>query len=210
MVSNNISQRNISVKDTKGKAYKELLVAKESWWKQALDVQLSYRFNLHKLELGKVLDIGCGIGRNLRNLSILGNQAVGVDHNEFSVNEARDRGYQAFVTDEFMEKYKSSSGIFDSLLISHVIEHMSVAEATALIKVYLQFLTQNGKIVIITPQEKGFAADPTHIKFMDFASLASILRSTDCVPEKAYSFPFPRFFGKFFTYNEFVAVGRKT
>jgi hypothetical protein len=27
--------------------------------------------------------------------------------------------------------------------------------------------------------------------------------------EKSYSFPLPRVFGRIFTYNEFVAVGRK-
>ena len=37
-------------------------------WKSMLDVQRPYRNNLHKLNPGKTLDVGCGIGRNLRHL----------------------------------------------------------------------------------------------------------------------------------------------
>lgn len=197
------------MKDTKDKAYPELLAGKETWWKEALDVQLPYRLNLGFLDLGKVLDIGCGIGRNLRNLKSLGNHAVGVDHNEFSVKEARRRGYEAHHITEFMRKYESASEIFDSLLVSHVLEHMTWADAVELLKDYLHLLVKNGKIVLITPQERGFASDPTHIEFMDITILRTILQKAGCRVERAYSFPFPRIAGRIFRYNEFVAVGRK-
>ena len=86
---------------------------------------------------------------------------------------------------------------------------MSTEDAVDLLKQYLHLLTQTGKIVIITPQEKGFDSDPTHTEFMDFASLNNILTQVNCSVEREYSFPFPRFLGKFFTYNEFLVVGRK-
>jgi len=49
-----------------------------SRWRKYLGVQLPYRWNLRRLRLGFVLDVGCGVGRNLAHLD--GN-GVGVDPN---------------------------------------------------------------------------------------------------------------------------------
>ena len=79
--------------DTAGRDYAERLQRLEgARWKKLLDVQRPYRWNLQRLELGRVLDIGCGIGRNLLNL---GDDSVGVDHNVDSVAAARARGLTA-------------------------------------------------------------------------------------------------------------------
>ena len=61
-------------------------------WKRLLNVQAPYRWNLRRHRLGRTLDIGCGIGRNL---SALDPGSVGVDHNELSVRTARQRRHQA-------------------------------------------------------------------------------------------------------------------
>ena len=50
-------------------------------WKLALDVQRPYRWNLERLCSGRVLEVGCGIGRNLRNARRLMITPVGVDTN---------------------------------------------------------------------------------------------------------------------------------
>ncbi|MER8042830.1 methyltransferase type 11, partial [Streptomyces sp. NPDC094032] len=50
--------------------------------KRLLPTQAPYRWNLKRLNLGRVLDVGCGLGRNLLNC---GPDSVGVDHNETSV-----------------------------------------------------------------------------------------------------------------------------
>ncbi len=52
------------------------------------DVQAPYRRNIRRLEPGFVLDVGCGLGRNLRHLE--GN-GVGVDHNPDAVEACRAR-----------------------------------------------------------------------------------------------------------------------
>src|SRR5215510_1679018 len=44
-----------------------------------LDPQRPYRWNIRRLKPGYVLDVGCGIGRNLRHLD---GHGVGVDHNK--------------------------------------------------------------------------------------------------------------------------------
>ena len=39
-----------------------------AWWKRLLDVQRPYRWHVRRLRLGFVLDVGCGLGRNLIHL----------------------------------------------------------------------------------------------------------------------------------------------
>src|SRR3954454_7927485 len=91
-------------------------------WKTWLDVQRPYRWNVRRLNLGRVLEIGCGIGRNLAHLD--GN-AVGIDHNETSVQIARDRGFTAYNPAKFRGSPFDVPGAFDALLLAHVVEHVS-------------------------------------------------------------------------------------
>jgi SAM-dependent methyltransferase len=175
------------------------------WWKRFFDVQAPYRWNLRRLEPAFTLEIGCGIGRNLLHLK---GQGVGVDHSNHSVEIARRRGCLAFTPDEFEHSIYSLPGTFDSLLLAHVAEHMTSAEATSLLRGYIPRLKTNGKIIIITPQERGFRSDPTHVEFVDWVRIRSILSPLGFTPVEEYSFPFPRLCGNLFIYNEFVSVSR--
>jgi hypothetical protein len=65
-----------------------------------------------------------------------------------------------------------------------------------------------GKVVLICPQERGYASDATHVRFTDFAGLTDLCRALDLSVTRQYSFPFPRPLGRVFTYNEFVVVAR--
>ena len=192
---------------TEDENYTARLLAKEAaWWKRLLDAQAPYRWNLNRLRPGFTLDLGCGIGRNLVNLN--GN-GVGVDHNAHSVEQARSRGLRALTPDEFQESSFNAAGSFDSLLLSHVAEHMTEAEVIALLKSFVHLVKPGGQVIIITPQEMGYRSDPTHVQFMDFESLKRISRESGLAFVKDYSFPFPRAFGRFFKYNEFVSVSMK-
>jgi SAM-dependent methyltransferase len=192
------------VSSTQEDAYADRLVGLQSvWWKRILPVQAPYRWNLRRLHLGFVLDIGCGVGRNLQNL---GGRAVGVDHNARSVEFARQAGYTAFTAAEFPASEYARSDTFDSLLLAHVLEHMSEADAIALVREYLPFVRDGGRVVFITPQERGYRSDPSHVEFMDDARLAEIAAALHLPVRRRYSFPFPRAFGKLFVYNEFVVV----
>jgi SAM-dependent methyltransferase len=177
-----------------------------TWWKRWLDVQAPYRWNLRRLRPGFTLDIGCGIGRNLLHLS---GEGVGVDHNPHAIEIARARGLRAFTPEEFDQSPFNQPARFDSLLLSHVVEHMTEGEAIGLLKTYLHTLKPGGKVILIAPQELGHRADPTHVQFMDAAALTRIARAVDLVPGTAFSFPLPRLFGRLFKYNEFVLVSEK-
>lgn len=173
-------------------------------WKRLLRVQALYHWNLRRLELGRTLDVGCGIGRHLVVLD-----GVGVDHNPMSVEVARRRGLAAFTPDEFEASPHARPGAFDSMLLSHVVEHMTRTEAVALVGRYLPFLRSAGRVVLIAPQEQGFRGDDTHVEFMDEAALRAILEANGLSVVEERSFPLPRAAGRRFRYNEFVTVGVK-
>jgi len=182
------------------------LEAESVWWKRLLDVQRPYRAHLRRLKLGLVLEVGCGIGRNLVHLR---SSSVGVERDRRAVEIARSRGLPAFTPEGLLASQWSAPGRFDSLLFSHVLEHMTAAEATALVLEYLHLLRAGGQVVVLTPQEAGFRSDRTHVEFMDFKKVAAVLQRAGILPERHYSFPFPRLTGQLFKYNEFVTLARK-
>lgn len=194
------------MKDTKGQDYANRLHYLESKsWKQALGVQAPYRWNLRRLNPGRTLDVGCGLGRNLQNLE----NGIGVDHNVDSIAIARSRGLVAYSTSEWELSADATIGSFDSLLFAHVLEHLEKDEADQVISSYLKYLKPQGKLILICPQERGFPTDPTHIRWVDEASLTDTGIRHGFTQIKNFSFPFPRPVGKVFVYNEFVYVGHR-
>lgn len=193
---------------TRGDDYAARLVRLQTApWKRWLDVQAPFRWNLKRLQPGFVLDVGCGIGRNLLHFPTEG---VGVDTNEQCVRVACARGLTAFTPEGLRASAEyNRPGRFDTILFAHVAEHMAEGQVVTLIREYEPLLRPGGQLILITPQEAGFRSDATHVEFMDFPKLANIIRRLGFAEERAFSFPFPRWAGRLFTYNEFVAVGRK-
>lgn len=175
-------------------------------WKKIVDAQAPYRRNIQRMKLGRTLDVGCGNGRNL---SWLPDGSVGVDHNPHLVESARSRGLTAFTTDQFFASPDvSAANSFDSLLASHLIEHMHFEQALGVLRSYLPGVRPGGRVVCITPQERGFAFDPTHVEFADFVVLDRLTAELGLVPVERRSFPFPRWAGKLFVYNEFNHISQ--
>jgi SAM-dependent methyltransferase len=183
--------------DTASPDYTARLLAR-----RLLPTQAPYRWNLRRLRLGRVLDVGCGVGRNLRHCAP---GSVGVDHNPHSVAAARERGLTAYTPEEFAAT-DCAPGSFDSLLCAHVLEHLDAAKASALLATYLPYVRPGGRAVLITPQEAGYASDATHVRFVGFAELTEEARAAGLDVRRAYSFPLPRAAGRLFRHNEFVLV----
>jgi 2-polyprenyl-3-methyl-5-hydroxy-6-metoxy-1,4-benzoquinol methylase len=176
-----------------------------SRWKNVLSVQAPYRWNLRRLEPERVLDVGCGIGRNLLHLN--GN-GVGVDTSRASVDVAKSRGCVAYAVEDFAASEDAVARAFDSLLFAHVLEHMSLGDASNLVREYLPYIRPSGQVIVIVPQEAGYASDSTHVNFLEASDIADLMDGCGLAEIRDYSFPFPRAFGRVFRYNETVVVGR--
>jgi SAM-dependent methyltransferase len=197
----------IEGKPTNEKNYTDgLLYRQSAWWKKFFNVQYPYKHNIQSLKPGFVLDIGCGIGRNLLHLN--GN-GIGVDHNLTSIEVSKSRGLKAYTVDDFLKSTYNKPETFDSILLAHVAEHMTGDDFITLLKQYVHLLKNDGRIIVITPQEKGFKSDDTHVQFMDFVTVKNLLKQIDFNITRQYSFPFPRVIGYFFKFNEFVSVAKR-
>jgi 2-polyprenyl-3-methyl-5-hydroxy-6-metoxy-1,4-benzoquinol methylase len=181
-----------------------LLREETTWWKRALDVRGVYGWNLRRLHPGHTLDVGCGLGRNLVHLG----GGVGVDHNRASIEVCRQRGLTAYTPEEFAGSVDARP-VYDSMLLAHVVEHMSFAEATELAAQYVHYVKPGGQVIVVTPQEFGFRADPTHVEFYYPSTHEALHQAIGSRMVRLRSFPLPhRVFGRLFRHNEYVSVGR--
>lgn len=195
------------MRDTEGSAYAERLQKKQNaTWKRVLNVQAPYQWNLRRQGLGRTLEVGCGIGRNLASLPA---GSVGVDHNPTSVSVARAEGHIAYTTEEWQTAPERLVDHFDGMLFSHVIEHMSPEMGHEAVASYLPYLRPGGKVLFICPQERGYASDPTHVRWTTAQDLMDLSADLGLRPEKSRSFPLPRWAGKAFIYNEFNVLAVK-
>lgn len=201
-------RRVASLESTDGQGYTDRLKNVQGpLWKRVLDVQRPYRWNVRRL-FGEreVLDVGCGIGRNLGHLAPHG---VGVDHNAHSVQHCRDLGLTAFTTAEFGDTEYAKPGRFGGLLAAHLVEHMPRPQAVEILRGYLEYVASGGLVVLICPQERGYASDSTHVAYTDLDGLADVCAQLGLTVQESKSFPLPRAAGKVFTYNEFVVAATK-
>ncbi len=185
--------------------YTDRLRARRSWWKRALNTQAPYRWHVRRIVEGEVLDVGCGVGRNLLHLDRNG---VGVDSNPHSVAVSRDQGLTVYSTDEWSESPDAQPGRYDSMLIAHVLEHMPWETALSVTGDYLPYVKPGGRVVVIVPQSAGFRTDPTHVHLVTPSDLRTLADHHGLVVERIYSFPLIRLVGKIFRYNETVALLR--
>ena len=183
---------------------KRLISLSKNQLKRIFQVQLPYKIRIKKIVSGSTLDIGCGIGRILKWLP---KNSIGVDHNADSVQYCKDNGLDAWTAQDFDVLFDSTEK-FDYLLFAHVLEHLKNEEQTILVKNYLKFLAPKGKVVIITPQIKGYKSDSTHLTFTDDVRIERILQDNGLEVISNKSFPFPKFFGRYFKYNEFQIIAQ--
>jgi 2-polyprenyl-3-methyl-5-hydroxy-6-metoxy-1,4-benzoquinol methylase len=193
--------------DTTGEWYTERMKKMDSQESIAKRLHtVMYRRHIQNLATGRVLDVGCGIGMNLR---FTHPESVGVDHNEHSVAETVAAGLRAYTPKELHSRADEYSGYFDSMLVAHVVEHMDKESGVGLLEEYLPYLKPSARIVLITPDKGGYVTDPTHVRFVDFEASRELVESVGFSVKKSYAFPIPRAIGKSRRGNEFVVVGSR-
>jgi SAM-dependent methyltransferase len=109
----------------------------------------------------RILDVGCGYGRNLRSMIDAGFRPLGVDINPGIVAANRANGLDCVVAGDLA----ADAEPFDVLLMSHVIEHFAPGELKEFIDSHLDRLRVGGHLIIATPMmTRHFYDDFDHVK----------------------------------------------
>lgn len=190
-----------SVNQTQGESYAKYFLNKhERWWRFLLPVQVPYKKFARAICRGQVLDIGCGAGRYL---SFLFPRATGVDHNTHMLDYVKGKGFKAFSPEDFLSA-PGNNNAFDTLLFSHILEHMTPENACSMISQYIPCLRSNGRIVIILPQGEAFKTDHTHICNYSPEMIRNLATLTGTRMIRSFTFPFPEKIGEYFPFNDLV------
>jgi 2-polyprenyl-3-methyl-5-hydroxy-6-metoxy-1,4-benzoquinol methylase len=175
-----------------------------------------------------VLDIGCGRGEFLDLMREMGVTAIGIDLGEESVAQCRDKGLNAETADLFAYLGPDTSGEFDGIFASQLVEHLDPARLPEMIRLCAASLRRGGVLAIETPNPgclaifaTYFYLDPTHTRpvphqllefYMEEAGLGQIevhelSPAVESMPEIA-ELPEP-FRKRFFGGLDYAIVGRK-
>jgi len=174
--------------DTSTREYAEYYLKKyHIWWRFWTPLEVPFKYFAKCLCKGKTLDVGCGPGRYLSFLS----NATGIDHNPCFVGYARDRGFDVYSNEDFEKDFDHHLNEFDTLLFSHILEHMEFHLACKFVEKYLPTLKKDGRIVIIVPHGICYHNDPSHICYLDckmIKELASV-NNLNLIKEMYHPFP---------------------
>lgn len=96
---------------------------------------------------GKLLDVGCGSGRFLKQMERYGWSGRGVEFDEGGVKAARNIGLEVFHGK--VEHAGLPQGSFQAISMVHVIEHLIDPAAT--LKTLFDLLAPGGRLLIVTP-----------------------------------------------------------
>lgn len=115
---------------------------------------------------GPCIDFGCGAGQLLTNLPA---GSVGLEVNPFLIASLRERGLSVVEAHAELQDFELRSfenGLFRTLVIAHVLEHLP--DPAAAIKVLLAACKRIGieKVIVVVPGAVGYASDHTHKTFI--------------------------------------------
>jgi len=108
---------------------------------------------------GRLLDVGCGGGRIVENLRLLGWDATGLEPDEAAASGARALGIP--VVTGSLPDARYGDGSLDAVVMVHVVEHLH--DARRILGEVRRILRPGGTLVIVTPNP----ASMTHAWFRD-------------------------------------------
>ena len=104
---------------------------------------------------GRMLDVGCGGGTNLRAMQSLGWEPHGVDFNPVAVQTCRESGLDVFHGELSQAGFPDEA--FDLVSAHHVIEHL--ADPAVLVREAFRILKPGGMLLLRTPNSAALFRD---------------------------------------------------
>jgi 2-polyprenyl-3-methyl-5-hydroxy-6-metoxy-1,4-benzoquinol methylase len=141
---------------------------------------------------GKLLDIGCGDGKELLFMKKLGWDVEGIDFDQESIKIARMKGIKVSSNTLARQSYKDN--YFDAVIMKHVFEH--IYSPIEMLEEIQRILKPGGSLVIITPNNNSIShkifrrnwrglEPPRHLHIMNRKSLRIIIENIGFVIRKS-------------------------
>nr|WP_322664842.1 class I SAM-dependent methyltransferase [Dendronalium sp. ChiSLP03b] len=120
-------------------------------------------------KLYRFLDVGCGRGEFLQNLTENNIKCIGVDLNKLEVDNLKKGGFDVYEAD-ILEYLESHHEQYSGISAFQVVEHLNIEYIHKFLSISFERLVNNGVIIIetVNPHSlyglSNFYQDPTHIK----------------------------------------------
>ena len=153
---------------------------------KSINLKHKYKIATEGKQIGKLLDIGCGVGDFLHTAEQKGWQCTGVEPSEDATASAQKRTKAKILASEDLEQLPDNS--FDVITMWHVLEH--VEDLKWQVEQLQRLVKQDGRIVIALPnynsydatfyKEKWAAYDvPRHLNHFNRETLVKIFKTKE-------------------------------
>ncbi len=152
---------NILVKQT----YNKIASAYHQEWGKSSKFFLrnSKKFIQELPQNAKILDLGCGTGRDSRWFLEKGFKVIGVDFSSGMLKIAKKNAPKAKFIQKDIRKVNFPENYFDGIWCSFVLLHLKRDEILPLIKRIKKFLRKGGVLFVATKEGKGEIIEPEHL-----------------------------------------------
>lgn len=131
---------------------------------------------------GNLLDVGCGTGLFLEFYK----NGTGVDINSDCVAFCKQNGLNAIHMD--LDVLPFENGSFDTIVLDNVLEHIEDPEP--ILKECHRALSDEGRIIALTPGRKGYKRDSDHKVYYDLGTLPELLEKNGFKRQFVKNVPF--------------------
>lgn len=158
---------------------------------KTINLRNKYRMATEGLQIGKALDIGCGVGDFLHQMERNGWECIGVEPSKDAKNIAKKRVKGEILAIEDLENIADET--FDLITMWHVLEH--VDDLKWQLRQLERLVKSKGRVVIALPNYKSYDGQfykafwaaydvPRHLNHFNKETLIKIFNSNNLVLRK--------------------------